>query len=389
MCLQPVSSKMDDEEIDKPIDCPDGHYYKNSQENASFEFDPKLSGDGSDPDELVIMMVVEDEGGNGEEENEDGQKSEYGENDGVIMMMEKEINLYQSHTLPLRCLNDTKDATFECQSKLKQRMQTFSMVQTCVKKPVWRTHCDLCMIYLYPLIDMERTGVVDNVKPKRCSNSEPWVNCQSNRSGIPQKFKKNVNHEFQPSTDEHEGLLIVPQQPMYFTECDACREYRARPDESRCITCGCWKQEHYFLLKGGKKFSQNCTLCRGRKNKTRGRLSHQSYLRSRIRTVRRGAKKRKHSISMTDEQLACVVQRRCIYCGYSNDYGFSGWDRIDSKKGYHSENVVPCCSRCNTAKCILSIKIFVERMYHYAHHHSRSKDVPNISFPSAFTDPRV
>jgi hypothetical protein len=39
---------------------------------------------------------------------------------------------------------------------------------------------------------------------------------------------------------------------------------------------------------------------------------------------------------------------------------FNGLDRIDNRKGYVSDNIVPCCSDCNLAKRDLSIKAFLE-----------------------------
>jgi hypothetical protein len=63
----------------------------------------------------------------------------------------------------------------------------------------------------------------------------------------------------------------------------------------------------------------------------------------------------------------------CHYCGIApnknrkkrNNKGFmainfNGLDRIDNKKGYVSDNIVPCCSDCNLAKRDLSTKAFLE-----------------------------
>ena len=46
----------------------------------------------------------------------------------------------------------------------------------------------------------------------------------------------------------------------------------------------------------------------------------------------------------------------------------NGLDRIDSSKGYSSENTVPCCKYCNTAKNTMSVNEFMEwvkRIYSY------------------------
>ena len=47
---------------------------------------------------------------------------------------------------------------------------------------------------------------------------------------------------------------------------------------------------------------------------------------------------------------------------------FNGIDRVDSSKGYHSNNVVTCCKYCNTAKNTMSEKDFInfiKRIYEH------------------------
>lgn len=45
----------------------------------------------------------------------------------------------------------------------------------------------------------------------------------------------------------------------------------------------------------------------------------------------------------------------------------NGIDRVDSNKGYHIDNCVPCCTSCNYAKHKLSQKEFydkIKKIYH-------------------------
>jgi len=73
------------------------------------------------------------------------------------------------------------------------------------------------------------------------------------------------------------------------------------------------------------------------------------------------AKKRKHKFNISFKDFVYLIQQDCFYCGDApsnvftyewtgEKYLYNGLDRIDSSIGYHTENVVPCCKRCNAAK---------------------------------------
>lgn len=137
-------------------------------------------------------------------------------------------------------------------------------------------------------------------------------------------------------------------------------------------SCGCLKTE--FLKRRGNQF---------------GLFENREEV---IMKVQYSHLKRRHSrfpgkIISFDEFLEKSMQK-CFYCGleYSkeiqdrrneciSDGLFSdtvvkcnGIDRIDSKIGYTSENTVPCCKYCNTAKSTMSQSDFmkwVKRVYDY------------------------
>ncbi len=48
----------------------------------------------------------------------------------------------------------------------------------------------------------------------------------------------------------------------------------------------------------------------------------------------------------------------CYYCGDAA----TGFDRVDSKKGYLLTNVVPCCSPCNMMKNAVTVKDFIGKI---------------------------
>ena len=69
------------------------------------------------------------------------------------------------------------------------------------------------------------------------------------------------------------------------------------------------------------------------------------------------------SFSLTKEQFRKIISRNCYYCNkipsnrmdskkqkYNGDLIYSGIDRKDNNKGYHIDNCLPCCKRCNFLK---------------------------------------
>jgi 5-methylcytosine-specific restriction endonuclease McrA len=54
---------------------------------------------------------------------------------------------------------------------------------------------------------------------------------------------------------------------------------------------------------------------------------------------------------LTREQYSAFTGKNCYYCG-TNEIGLRGvgLDRLDNKKGYTIDNVVPCCFSCNKVK---------------------------------------
>lgn len=64
-----------------------------------------------------------------------------------------------------------------------------------------------------------------------------------------------------------------------------------------------------------------------------------------------------------------LITQNCYYCGVKPEQEtiinnklllHNGIDRLDSKKGYEKDNVVPCCTKCNMAKGSLSKEEFLE-----------------------------
>jgi hypothetical protein len=134
----------------------------------------------------------------------------------------------------------------------------------------------------------------------------------------------------------------------------------------RCVCdCGIEVVKPYANLYSGNTRSCGCfsmELKRARK------LSDEDIRLHEIgRYYRRNAKIAKHEWALTEGQLRSIVSQPCTYCGYGIG-GYIGVDRVDSSKGYHLPNVVPCCKICNQAKSTQTIEEFkgwVQRVHQH------------------------
>lgn len=90
---------------------------------------------------------------------------------------------------------------------------------------------------------------------------------------------------------------------------------------------------------------------------------------------RLNAKRRRIAWEIDYFDFYACIREPCHYCGleYSllvqtneGGYYYNGVDRVDNRRGYVSDNIVPCCKHCNRAKGTLSEHEFltlVERIY--------------------------
>jgi len=149
---------------------------------------------------------------------------------------------------------------------------------------------------------------------------------------------------------------------MWLGQCDCgkMKEYRATDvAHGRVKSCGSC-EHHSALLKG-----------RPPKNSTR-----EAGLRAHLRRYINSALKRGIPWHLSPEQFAAITEQECTYCGAA-PRGYkarvlgrrrrttttimNGIDRVDSKKGYTQDNVVPCCSVCNRMKMALDVVDFIDQ----------------------------
>lgn len=62
------------------------------------------------------------------------------------------------------------------------------------------------------------------------------------------------------------------------------------------------------------------------------------------------AKVRGLELTITFEQFRKFCTFDCIYCGRNLVTSGYGLDRLDNNRGYHLDNVAPCCAKCNDAR---------------------------------------
>lgn len=127
-------------------------------------------------------------------------------------------------------------------------------------------------------------------------------------------------------------------------------------------SCGCLNKEQSRLMGKGSFLGEGVAL---------KRRIFQKYKKS--------AEYRNISFDLKFEPFISLVFNPCFYCGDSlksvskrpevnQELAYTGLDRIDSKKGYEINNVVPCCCDCNVLKMestkedfFLMIKTIYER----------------------------
>lgn len=85
------------------------------------------------------------------------------------------------------------------------------------------------------------------------------------------------------------------------------------------------------------------------------------------------AKKRKLVFNLTLDQISELIKQPCFYCGVLEPHTFRrsltcrertmkycGIDRMNNSRGYESDNVLPCCRRCNMMKRELGVQEFLD-----------------------------
>lgn len=71
---------------------------------------------------------------------------------------------------------------------------------------------------------------------------------------------------------------------------------------------------------------------------------------TRFANARSAAKRNGRTWLLTLAEFRLLIILPCHYCGRELERSGSGLDRKDTTRGYETDNVVPCCKRCNAVK---------------------------------------
>lgn len=108
---------------------------------------------------------------------------------------------------------------------------------------------------------------------------------------------------------------------------------------------------------------QSCTASIKAANK-HSLIPHYGYKKRKFKEYKEGAIKRHLDFILTESQFFKLIENNCYYCGQpakikESQYAtkvsdtpliFNGVDRLNSSKGYTTDNTVSCCSDCNYGK---------------------------------------
>lgn len=102
-----------------------------------------------------------------------------------------------------------------------------------------------------------------------------------------------------------------------------------------------------------------------------------------VHVYKGGAARRGLCWLISDEEFDRIAASNCHYCGAppaivrrigrNGSFTYNGLDRVDSRVGYSSANVVPCCTACNRAKGNMPMKDFKEWLDRLVRFRSRAR----------------
>jgi hypothetical protein len=157
----------------------------------------------------------------------------------------------------------------------------------------------------------------------------------------------------------------------------AIRETARRPRGKALWLCRCRcgvevTRSAHGLVNSRFKGSTSSCGCHRHELKLEEGTSQFRYVLSHYRTA---AKKRRLEWSLSEPASRRLMESACKYCGSPPSmvqrnphprgrgrFVYGGIDRVDNAIGYTPSNSVPCCSRCNRMKWVLSAADFTEHV---------------------------
>lgn len=113
-------------------------------------------------------------------------------------------------------------------------------------------------------------------------------------------------------------------------------------------------------------------IVRGNHYKDNRDYVHARYL---LSQYKKNANKRDYEFKLSLDEFIELIYNDCYYCGAKpnnkytyisgnirEEFLYNGIDRVDNTKGYIKNNVVSCCSKCNTLKRGATLEIAKKMM---------------------------
>ena len=103
--------------------------------------------------------------------------------------------------------------------------------------------------------------------------------------------------------------------------------------------------------------------CLSKSNRCKSQDKLITLINKKINHYKSGAHRRKLNFELSKIEFTELINGNCYYCKYPphldhfyKDFKIklNGVDRVDSSKGYTTDNCVSCCSMCNRAKSDMS-----------------------------------
>jgi hypothetical protein len=139
------------------------------------------------------------------------------------------------------------------------------------------------------------------------------------------------------------------------------------PGTKQCAKCEAWKPlSDYPKHKNTRDRHQpSCRACISKYHHDLYRTPRGNWT-----VFKSTCRRRNIDVILTYEDFLSLWQKPCTYCG--DDVQTIGLDRVDSSGPYSIDNVVPCCSTCNTAKNTMTVETFTAWV-NRVHHHLQTK----------------
>lgn len=133
------------------------------------------------------------------------------------------------------------------------------------------------------------------------------------------------------------------------------QKYNLEKQIKICSKCKTEKsfEEFHSCNKTKSGCSAECIQCFSAR-----RIKNYKSPRGRYNSYKAGAKKRRKEWNITYSQFKKYWNKSCYYCGIK--INTIGLDRIDNNMDYFIDNIVSCCSDCNSAKRCMSEPEFLK-----------------------------